>query len=181
MIDAGVVQLRKPIVENAQLYVDAVTASIEHLRPWMPWIKAEPMSVEQREELIRTWLSNWEQGTDFHYSMFIDDALVGATGLHTRQGAGIIEIGYWVHVDYSGRGIATATSRALTTVACQFDDIHAVEIHHDKANTASGAVPRKLGYSVVREFRREPEAPSETGVICVWQMRCADWSALKPD
>lgn len=177
-IDAGIVELRKPVVENAQLYVDAVTESLEHLRPWMPWIAHEPMSLADREELIRTWLSNWEQGSDFHYSMFMGDTLVGATGFHTRQGPGIMEIGYWVHVDYAGRGIATATSRALTSVGCMLDDVHAIEIHHDKANGASGAVPRKLGYSLVREARREPEAPGESGVMCVWQMRCAEWRRL---
>lgn len=176
-VDAGLIELRKPTVEYARFYMDAVTSSIEHLRPWMPWIANEPMSVEERAELIRTWLVNWEQGSDFHYSMFLGDTLVGATGIHTRQGPGIMEIGYWVHVDYVGRGFATEASRALTAVCCTMPDIHAVEIHHDKGNAASGAVPRKLGYSMIREARREPEAPAETGVMCVWQMRCAEWTA----
>ena len=30
---------------------DAVTESIEHLRPWMPWIADEPVTVEQRRAL----------------------------------------------------------------------------------------------------------------------------------
>ena len=61
VIDAGIVVLRKPIPEYAQLYVDAVTHSIDHLRPWMPWIAHEPMSAEQRAELITTWLKNWDE------------------------------------------------------------------------------------------------------------------------
>lgn len=40
----------------------AVTASIEHLRPWMPWISDEPLEVEDRRRLITEWDEAWEAG-----------------------------------------------------------------------------------------------------------------------
>lgn len=178
VIDAGIVMLRKPVPEYAQLYVDAVTQSIDHLRPWMPWIAHEPMSAEQRAELINTWLKNWDEGSDFHYSMFSEDTLVGATGFHTRRGPHVLEIGYWVHVDYAGRGFATAASRALTSAGCAVAGIDAIEILHDKANIASGMVPKKLGFDFVGEESREAEAPSESGVTCVWRMPTEKWEVV---
>lgn len=178
VVVAGDVELRKPVVEYARLYVDAVTASVDHLRPWMPWIASEPMTVAQREDLIRTWLNSWNAGTDFHYSMFVGDTLVGATGFHVRRGPRTLEIGYWVHVDHAGRGIATATSRALTSVACATGEVDDVQIWHDKANTASGAIPRKLGYVLDREEPKEPEAPGESGVMCVWRMPVDKWDVV---
>jgi len=47
--------VRKYETSDAQALVDAVTDSYKHLEPWMPWIKFEPQSVAQREEMIKTW------------------------------------------------------------------------------------------------------------------------------
>jgi hypothetical protein len=45
--------LRRWREEDAGLLHEAVVDSVEHLRPWMPWIADEPMSVEQRRNLIQ--------------------------------------------------------------------------------------------------------------------------------
>jgi len=50
-----------------------------------------------------------------------------------------------------------------------------VEIHHDKANIASGRVPEKLGYTFVAETQDSVTSPGEVGIDCGWRMEAANW------
>jgi RimJ/RimL family protein N-acetyltransferase len=103
--------------------------------------------------------------------IFLGERVVGGTGLNLRGAENTVEIGYWVHVDYIGKGIATQVSRALTESAfALWEEIDTVEIHHDEANIASGKVPQHLGFQHVRTVERIPEAPSESGVGYHWAM-----------
>ena len=171
-LQVGEYVIRKYELSDAQALVDAVTDSYKHLEPWMPWIKFEPLSVIQREDLIARWNESWGQRTDFVMGIFLAERLVGGTGLHLRGDEKTVEIGYWVHVDYIGRGIATQVSRALTETAfALWEEIDTVEIHHDQANEASAAVPRRLNFDHVETLNREPQAPSEVGVLMRWIKR----------
>jgi RimJ/RimL family protein N-acetyltransferase len=167
--------VRKYETTDAQALVDAVTESFEHLRPWMPWIKFEPQTVAQREELITTWNESWEQRTEFVMGIFLGERVVGGSGIHLRGDENTVEIGYWVHVDYIGRGIATQVSRALTkTSFALWEEIDTVVIIHDEANIASGKVPDLLGFQHVDTGKREPEAPGESGVMYRWEKKRAN-------
>ncbi len=155
---------------------EAVIESIEHLRPWMPWIADEPQTLDQRRALVAGWQSLWDAGDRF-YGMFVGDEVVGGCGLHARIGVGGLEIGYWVRVGRTGRGYATEASRQLTDLAFADPAIDRVEIRHDATNAASSRVPAKLGYVRVDDLRRPPVAPSETGVDHVWRMTRDAWPA----
>lgn len=166
--------VRKYEPADAEALVTAVTESCEHLRPWMPWIKFEPQSVNQREELIRSWNQAWEDRTEFVMGIFLDARIVGGTGIHLRGPGNTVDIGYWVHVGYTGRGIASQVSDALTLEAIRlWPEIDTVVIVHDEANTASGKVPARLGFEHVLTGQREPEAPGESGVMCRWEKKRA--------
>jgi Acetyltransferase (GNAT) domain len=75
------------------------------------------------------------------YAITTADAVVGSCGLMRRIGPGGLEIGYWLHPAYTGRGLATTAVAALMGQAFTLEDIDRVEIVHDAANTASGGVP----------------------------------------
>ena len=91
-------------------------------------------------------------------------------GLHGRIGPGALEIGYWVGEGHTGRGLATAGARALAEAALALPGVGRVEIHCDEANTASAAVPRKLGFRLDRIEEALITAPSETGRKLIWVM-----------
>ncbi|QXC59874.1 GNAT family N-acetyltransferase [Aquihabitans sp. G128] len=156
----------------------AVVASTEHLRPWMPWIAHEPLAVEERRAMIEGWRSEAADGGDVVYGMWAEGAVVGGCGLHRRLGPGGVEIGYWVHADHVGRGVATEASRLLTELAFTVADIEVVEVHHDVANAASARVPEKLGFVRVADISvpaAEPRAPAETGRRGVWRTTRQTW------
>jgi ribosomal-protein-serine acetyltransferase len=153
--------IRRFEVEDAPALHDAIIDSLEHLRPWMPWVALEPLTLEQRVE--------WIRGAQESLGVFLDGVVVGGTGIHDRLGAGAREIGYWVRVGWTGRGIATEAARTMTERALALEGVTCVEIHHDKANVASGRVPAKLGYTLVREVPDEITAPGECGISCEWR------------
>jgi ribosomal-protein-serine acetyltransferase len=68
-------------------------------------------------------------------------AFLGARAWPSLVGDGGLEIGYWVHGDWTGRGIATDAAVALTDAALGLPGIDWVEIYHDAANVASGRIP----------------------------------------
>ena len=164
--------VRKYEQSDAVALVTAVTESCEHLRPWMPWIKFEPQSVAQREDLITTWNEAWENCSEFVMGIFLGDRVVGGTGLHLRGDINTVDIGYWIHVDFVARGIATQVADALTSTAFSlWKEIDTVVIIHDETNLASGKVPDRLGFEHVFTGQREPEAPGESGVMYRWEKK----------
>lgn len=155
--------------DDAPALVRVVTANLEHLRPWMPWIAHEPSTVDDRIALFGAWEEARIAGTDVTYGLFLDGEVVGGAGLHGRIGPGGFEIGYWVAADRTRQRIATEAARALTAVAAARPGVDRVEIHHDEDNVASSGIPRALGYRMVRRRAVEPRAPGESGVHWVWR------------
>lgn len=62
--------------EDVDELMAAIAASIEHLRPWMPWIADEPMSRRDRLALIDEWATAWASGGDAVYGAFLRTTVV---------------------------------------------------------------------------------------------------------
>ena len=133
---------------DAPLLIEAIAANLEYLRPWLPWVVHEPQPLDRKVALLRSFRRRFEAGEDFIYGLFTPDekTVVGGAGLHRRIGAGAIEIGYWVHVDHVGQGLATEASAALARVGFGPMGLQRIEIHCEPANAASSAVAAKLGF-----------------------------------
>jgi RimJ/RimL family protein N-acetyltransferase len=158
---------------------EAIVRSIEHLRPWMPWIALEPLEPRDRLQNVTRWYDEWRDGGDAIYGIFLGPAggdeeqvgtVVGGTGLHRRIGPSGLEIGYWIDADHLRRGYASESTAALTAVGLRQPGVDRVEIRHDKANVASAGVPKALGFTFVGESERAAEAPAESGVAWVWRV-----------
>jgi RimJ/RimL family protein N-acetyltransferase len=174
-IDAGPVRLRRWRLDDAGDLARLVTDNLEHLRPWVSWAKGASTEAEQRLFLERA-SAMWDRRLVFGYAVAPTGARpVGGMLLGTLQGAGVMEIGYWMAAASTGRGYATAASRALTDAAFALPDVERVEIRCDEANGASAAVPRKLGYRLVDVIDREPLAPAHTGRGMIWAVARAEW------
>ena len=188
-VAAGPLVLRRVRADDAGVIAVAVRASLDHLRPWMPW--ATPEAADLRSQLVRVAEADelWDSGTGFIYVMIARDAgppggpgavtdpdgeFAGTIGLHRRLSDDAVEIGYWTAAGKTRRGYATAAARALTQVALALPGTRQVEIHCDQANTASAAIPRKLGYRLDRVEAHEREAPGELGRRMIWVRDPAD-------
>jgi ribosomal-protein-serine acetyltransferase len=168
VIEAGVAVLRRWRPADVDAACRAVVESMDHLRPWMPW--ADNFTVESEAEFIAQSQADWESGAAFNYAILVDGEIAGSVGLMARIDPGGLEIGYWIHKDYTRRGLATAASAAVVEQAFALPGIDHVEIVHDEMNVASGGIPRKLGFT---ETGRRPLAapPADgTGMGVVWRL-----------
>jgi len=175
--DDFVVRVWQP--DDAEVLHEAVIESTEHLRPWMDWIAQEPMSVSQRRALIEEWEHGWEQGGSVPMGVFQAGVVVGGSGYVNRKEHSL-EIGYWVRVGQLGKGHASRAVRLLTSAAFAIPEINQVEIHHDKANVKSAAIPPRLGYHFLGEKPQPIRAPGQMGIGCVWIFTRQDWVTPAP-
>ena len=145
-LDGGVA-LMCPSLTRVPSAVAAINRSLDHLRPWMDWAQ-EPATEAAITALFATAGDHWDQRRDFPYSIVdtTSDEVVGGSGLHARLGPHGLEIGYWVHVDWVGRGIASAAARALTAAAFAIDGIEQVRIQCAHDNVRSARIPAALGF-----------------------------------
>ena len=168
LIEHAPVTLRRFRPDDLDALFRAVTESLGHLRPWMPW--AADYSRASAEEYLAGSVKGWDEGTEYNYAIMTGGTLVGGIGLMTRFGPGGLEIGYWVHRAYTGRGLATAATAALIGQAFGLPGVDWLEIVHDELNVASGQIPRKLGFTEVGRRPLDPPTPEGTGIGIVWRL-----------
>lgn len=167
-LSGGELLLRRWRADDLDALQRAVAESIAQLRPWLAW--ANEQRVAQAAFLEATALG-WVQGERFEYA--IEDRrqnLLGSVGMMRRIGPGGLEIGYWVHSAHTRRGIAKLAAAMLTSAAFGLEWVNHVEIHHDKENLASGAVPAGLGYLMIEEVYKPPLAEADSGHDVIWRL-----------
>ncbi len=167
--DGGVV-LRAPDPIDASAATQAITASLDHLRPFMEWA-SKPPAVDQQALRLAVGREAFDAGGDANYLIFGGDEVIGGIGLHRRQGPGVLEIGYWLRPDREGGGVISAAVRALLRVAFEVDGAERVVIRCDQANTRSAAVAERCGFTLVDVVDDVPKAPANTGRMMVWEQR----------
>jgi ribosomal-protein-serine acetyltransferase len=165
----GDVTLRRWHAVDAPLVTHAVQESLEHLAPWMPFAQ-NGYSLADGEAFLTRCVTGRDGGQNFNYAIVAPDgAVAGSCGLMTRPQDGI-EIGYWLHGEYTGRGLATMAASALLSEAWRIGAAY-VEIVHDEANLRSGAVPARLGFLEVARGPADVEATgARTGIQVVWRI-----------
>jgi ribosomal-protein-serine acetyltransferase len=168
-LGSGEVTLRRWRDRDAPALHQLVAESLEHLRPWMAWV-ADGYSAERAAEFVATTEEEWATGAAFNYAVFTSGRLAGAASLMARIGPGGLEIGYWLHPSFVGRGVATRAVSLLAAEAFR-TGANRVEIVTDVANFRSAAIPRRLGFfQVEHRSPQEPITPGEDGVDIVWRL-----------
>jgi RimJ/RimL family protein N-acetyltransferase len=125
----------------------------------MPWAAREPEPIESRTERLRQFRGQFDLGQDFVYGIFdaAEQECLGGTGLHTRQGPLIRELGYWIAKAHVRKGYATEACNALLQVAFRVDQVPRVEIRCEPSNVASASVARKLGMKLEGTLRADTQ------------------------
>jgi len=164
--------LREYRVDDAEELIEILKPNIDHMLPWIPWAKHEPESLEEKRDRIRMWNKNHLQNSDYYtYGIFTkeEEKMIGTVYLFTRRGKGILEIGYWIDKDQTGRGYATECSYATTKLAFDQIRIEKMEIHCDIDNAASSRVPEKLNYSNEFDYRiLEKDSKGQRRIFKAW-------------
>lgn len=169
--------LAGPEPADADAVVTAINESLEYLRPWMAWAQ-EPATLVGQATRLSAGIESFSATGECSYTIFDRERLrvIGGCGLHDRRPiTNGREIGYWLHPSHTGRGVATASASALTRAAFERLGLDQMLIHCDEANTASAAVPRRLGYAHIETRDEERAAPNDTNRTMVWAMTADEW------
>lgn len=157
---AGKATMQRLRRELAPQFSVAFAAAEPDLRLWMPNAAGER---EDAAGFIDRCTEAFEVGSTFAY------ALVGSGGdvigyLNLTPNADHCVIGYWVHPEWRGQGLAPLAVRALTdagfaALGAAGERVHA---HLDAANVASKRVLEKAGFHHRETFIRPPRTSAES-------------------
>lgn len=153
--------LAAPVAGAGAAMAAAITESIAHLKPWMPWAQEAP-SPESAELVMRRMQADFILRRDLVFQIYARTAsgergeLLGGTGLHRIDWAlRRFEIGFWIRASAEGQGYVSEAVRAMAALA--FDQLAArrVEIRMDARNVRSRAVAERCGFELEGVMRRD--------------------------
>jgi RimJ/RimL family protein N-acetyltransferase len=142
--------IRKPMPGDGKAVFEAVQASLNELKPWMPWAHRE-QTEQDTEAIVREAYAKFITREDLRLHIFnnVTGEFIGSSGLHRiNWDVPKFEIGYWIDTRLSGKGYITEAAEAITNFA--FTELNAkrVEIRCDAKNLRSKAIPERLGYTL---------------------------------
>jgi len=164
-------------IDDAPCLRAALDECDQHLRPWIPFMKDEPRSLQQTAEWLEVHRNAFARGEYFRYAVYdaAKERLLGENMLLTRVGPGALEIGYWTHKDAVGRGIASEATCAMVRVAFDIEGVRRVEIRCVPENAASAGIPARLGFRHTETLKDHVE-DTAGGVhdLMVWKLYAGD-------
>ncbi len=178
-VHTGRLFLRSWRPADAAQLMPILEANADHLGSWIPAHVASPAPLWDLERRLAGFAADFTAGRSWRYAVLSPgrQEIFGEVDLFPRSAGGRVElasadrveIGYWLRHDLTGNGYATEAARSMVDIARKLPRVRRAEIRCDPRNTASAAVPRRLG------FRLETEsAPGEAGMIWALEIRRRD-------
>jgi len=124
----------------------AVHESLADLEPWMPWATAA-YSGSDAEEWVRMTRDAHLAGSMYDFAV-VDKTgrYLGGCGINQiNAGCGVANLGYWIRLSASGRGVAPAAVRLLVGWAFEHTQLNRLEIVVAVDNVRSRRVAEKVG------------------------------------
>lgn len=149
--------IRMPKPGDGKAVFDAINASIEELKPWMPFAHID-QTEEDVEANIREAHLKFLKREDLRLLVFLKETgeLVASSGLHRiNWDIPKFEIGYWVDSRHGGKGYVTEAVQGITDFAVNELKARRVEIRCDSRNKKSAAIPERLGYTLEGVLRND--------------------------
>ena len=149
--------IRVPQAGDGRVVFESIQASINELKPWMPFA-CEEQTQEKIEANLRNAYAKFINREDMRLLLFLkeNNEFVGSSGLHHMNWrVPKFEIGYWIDSRYSGNGYMTEAVKGITDFAFTELSANRVEIRCDTLNARSKAIPEKLGFTLEGTFRND--------------------------
>lgn len=142
--------IRKPLPGDGKAVYEAIQASLDELKPWMPFAHANQSEQDVEANIIES-IAKFITREDLRLHIFNKETgeFIGSSGLHRiNWDVPKFEIGYWIDTRHTGKGYITEATNAITNFA--FNELKAkrVEIRCESRNTKSRAIPEKLGFTL---------------------------------
>jgi RimJ/RimL family protein N-acetyltransferase len=149
--------IRMPMPGDGPAVYDAVTASLEELKPWLPFANHE-QTLEGVEANLRESHAQFLKREDLRLLVFLKETgeFIASSGLHRiNWDIPKFEIGYWIDTRHSGKGYITEAVYGITRFAFEELAANRVEIRCDPNNVKSRAVAERLSYTLEGTLRND--------------------------
>jgi len=139
------VRIRRYCAEDIPLLFATACESVNEMFAWMPWCH-QNYSLEESAAFILSREGAWNRKIEFDFAILDakTNRFLGGVSLNQfNHDHNFANLGYWVRIDSTGRGIATAS--ALLAAHLGFEDLglHRIEIVAAVENVASRKVAEK--------------------------------------
>ena len=159
------IDMRPLALEDAKELAAAYSRNRAHLAPWEPTRSSEFFTEAVQSKDIADRIASGKAGSGYSLGLFDGVTIVGRFNL-----AGIVRgpfqsaaLGYWVDGEYAGRGLATATVKAIVRMAREDLGLHRVEASTLLHNLRSQRVLLNAG------FQQIGMAPKYLKIAGIWQ------------
>lgn len=155
-------ELRPAHVDHAHAQAVAVGASLEELKPWLPWAAHAPTEADAAENLQEA-VQAFEQGREMNWTVWLKDTeeFVGRVSIFALDWKALRgEVGYWLATTHYGQGLMREAVRAVISVARELG-LKELEARCDTLNTRSMAVVQALGFQPKRILWKDMLAPND--------------------
>lgn len=140
--------LKQLKLEDAERIFSLTDKDRAYLSEYLPWPQYTN-TVEDSLAFIKLMLQRRNDNQEYGYGIVYDGQVVGHISLMHVNDEKCPEIGYWIASEYSGKGIMTKATVALTDFARTNLHIPRIIIRAVPGNVASNKVAEKAGYAFI--------------------------------
>ncbi|MFD1356749.1 GNAT family N-acetyltransferase [Fictibacillus halophilus] len=159
--------IRMPKPGDGKAMFEALNASIEDLKPWLPFAHID-QTEEDVEVNIREAHLKFLKREDLRLLVFLKETgeLIASSGLHRIDwDIPKFEIGYWIDSRHAGKGYMTEAVQGITDFAVNELKARRIEIRCDTKNVRSAAIPERLGFTLEGIHRNDSLAVGSTTIL----------------
>lgn len=121
-------------------------ANRDYLRQWLPWLDTV-VSVADTLKFIEATQKQFAANNGFVTGSWYQGELAGVVGHNSIDWPNRISaLGYWLGIEFQGKGVVTRSCRALITHAFAELRLNRVDIRCAVGNGRSRAIPERLGF-----------------------------------
>ncbi len=156
---------------------EAISASLDDLQPWLPWVEGYDRGSSQR--FVRESVSAWSEHRAFDFTVRPIDDLdrhVGNVSIWiTSQQNSIGEVGYWIRSDDTGLGYGTEATTRIVQVGFEEMGLHKVQLRIAVGNERSDRIAERIGFVQEGILRHEVKVGNRWLNHTVWSMLEEEW------
>src|SRR5690625_531751 len=140
------INLRMLTARDAEPLFKRIDQSRDLLQKWLPWLN-EFQSSEDALLFIKNSFQLYNNREAITAGVFAHEELVGVVGFnHLDFKNKIGFIGYWLSMQYQGRGIMTQSVAAFITYGFNDLCLNRIDLRTASENTKSQAIAKRLGF-----------------------------------
>ncbi len=176
------IELRPIRLTEADAHYALLDAERLHIGQWEDWVHTT--TLESQRDFIRRKGQQYTEGRGFAAGVYFretpteDYDLVGNIGGEISALWRTLEIGYWLASGYVGRGIMTRCVKAVVDIAFTDWEINRVLIVVAVGNTASRAIPERLGFRLDGILRDDGQVRGRFFDRAYYSLLASEWARL---